>query len=1067
MKHFLFLLFTLSALQAYAQRTLTGQVTDTDGEPLIGVNIIAEGTEVGTITDFDGNYTLRVPDEAEVLVFSYVGYATKEVPIGAQTRIDVELSTDAEALDEVVVIGYGTKKKRDVIGSVATIKSEKITKLKTTSFVDGLQGQASGVQVASNSGVPGAPSTVKIRGISSISIDTDPLWIVDGMPIFTGSSLGSSNGATAQDPMSLINPNDIESIQVLKDAAATAIYGSRGSNGVIIITTKSGQKGKGSITVDYSAGLTEPSRTAEDIGFTNTGQWFDLVETARRNSFGDGPEAQFDPNSILNLFQDDPIARLSREEALAINTNWFDQILDQGNYQDVNVSGTKGFEGGNMYVSFGYRNDNSVLRNNGLERYSVRANLQFNPFENLSIETRLNFSFTNNDRVKQQVGGALGNNSGGNSAGWGNANRNALPWYPIFNSDHPSGYWNPMSGSNLVAAIDRDLLVDEVTSYRGLGGLAMEYQIPAIRGLSLRAEGSFDLLQSNTLNWVTATLREFGSFASDESRTRRSINYNLYAKYNRDFGNHGLSFTAGTESQSINQERRLMEGQNLTGTYKEIGNPQDLLTLSGGLSYEEYLRAFFGRADYKFMNRYFLGLSFRQDGSSKFNEDYRWGTFPAVSAGWVISDEPFWANQTFSLIKLRGSYGQTGNKNIPSNRFVTTYDNRTQWRYGPADVILEGTRITNIGVPSLTWETTSSYDAGIDFGLWEGRVSGSVAYYQQEATDLLLASPLATSAGLQGNRIWGNIGDMSNWGMELELSSTNIRRGDFTWSTDFNITTNRNQVDRLTPDLDRSGRGLLSGNRIARTGGRLWAYYMAEDAGVDPERGVNMIWEIDIDRFEETGETVKTGRKIPATLNNLQNHRIIHEDKTSIPTVFGGFNNTFRYKGVDLSVFFSFSGGDYLYDYEEQRTTDVQYGQVVLRSGLIDNTWTPENPDAKYPQLRWQGAYPYGWDPEVENPDSPTGKGDWTDATGNYKTETVNWTKYLYRADFLRLRNLQLGYTFPSELVQRWRLQSLRVYLTGTNLWVWAPHYDGWDPESGGGVLPPLRMYAGGATVKF
>ena len=610
MRHFLFLFLLLLSAHTYAQRTLTGQVTDTDGEPLIGVNILVKDTEVGTITDFDGQYSLRVPENGKVLVFSYIGYASEEVLIGTQTRIDLKMSTDAEALDEVVVIGYGTKKKRDVIGSVATVKSEDITKLKTTSFVDGLQGQASGVQVVSNSGVPGAPSTVKIRGISSISIDTDPLWIVDGMPIYTGSSLGASNGATAQDPMSMINPNDIESIQVLKDAAATAIYGSRGSNGVIIITTKSGKKGQGSITVDYSAGLTEPSRTADDIGFANTEEWFNLVETARFNSFGGEEEALFDPNSILNLFQDDPIARLSREEALAVNTNWFDQILDQGNYQDINVSGTKGFEGGNMYVSFGYRNDNS--------------------------------------------------------AGWGNANRNALPWYPIFNSDHPTGYWNPMSGNNLVAAIDRDMLVDEVTSYRGMGGLALEYQIPAIRGLSLRAEGSFDLLQSNTLNWVTASLREFGSFASDESRVRQSINYNVYAKYNRDFGNHGISLTAGTESQSINQQLRLMEGQNLTGTYKEIGNPQDLLTLSGGLSYEEYLRAFFGRADYKFLNRYFLGLSFRQDGSSKFNEDYRWGTFPAVSAGWVISDEPFWNNRTFSTVKLRGGLRVVGRQ---SSRF--------------------------------------------------------------------------------------------------------------------------------------------------------------------------------------------------------------------------------------------------------------------------------------------------------------------------------------------------------------------------------------------------------------
>ncbi|MEM6377057.1 MAG: SusC/RagA family TonB-linked outer membrane protein, partial [Bacteroidota bacterium] len=863
-----------------------------------------------------------------------------------------------------------------------------------------------------------------------------------------------------------INPNDIESIQVLKDAAATSIYGSRGSNGVIIITTKTGKKGKGSINVDYNFGITELARQSEDIGFANTEEWFGLVETARRNSFGE--ESPYDPNSVLNLFTDIPIARLSREEALAVNTNWFEQILRQGQFNDISVSGTKGFEKGNLYVSLNYRNDESVLQNNGLERYSVRANLQFEPVKNLTFETRLNFSYTDNDRVKQQVGGALGNNSGGNSAGFGNANRNALPWYPIFNSDHPSGYWNPLSGNNLVASIDRDLLIDRVQKYRGIGGLALEYTIPAIEGLAIRAEGSFDLIQISGVNWVTATLREFGSFAADEHVTNRAINYNLYGKYNRTFGDHGISLTAGTESQVNNRFSRLMEGQNLTGTYQELGSPNDLLTMRARLSYEEYLRAFFGRADYKFKDRYLLGLSFRRDGSSKFNQEYRWGLFPAVSLGWIVSDEPFWRNNSVvNLAKLRGSFGQTGNKNIPSNRFVTTYSNRNDWRYGNPDVIQAGTRITNIGVPDLTWETTSSYDVGLDFGLWQNRVSGSIAYYFQDVTDLLLSAPLATSAGLEGgNRIWGNVGDMQNYGIEFEIRSNNINRNDFSWTTDINMSTNRNKVVRLTPDLDRSGRGLLSGNAVSRTGGRLRTYFMAEDAGVDPERGVNMIWEIDVDRFNETGETVKTGRKIPATLTNLQNHRIVHEDRTSIPEFFGGINNTFQYKGFDLSVLINFSGGNYIYDYEEQRTTDVQYGQVVLRSDLIGNTWTPENPNAKYPELRWQGAYDWGWDPEVENPSSPTGKGDWVQGTGNYKNEQANWTKHLHRADFIRLRNVQLGYTIPPSLSQKLNVQSLRLHLTGTNL-LTITGYEGWDPESGGGALPQLRMYTGGLSVKF
>ncbi|MEM1328415.1 MAG: hypothetical protein AAGI23_20845, partial [Bacteroidota bacterium] len=584
----------------------------------------------------------------------------------------------------------------------------------------------------------------------------------------------------------------------------------------------------------------------------------------------------------------------------------------------------------------------------------------------------------------------------------------------------------------------------------------------------LRSEGSIDYLNTQGLNWITATLREDGSFAADENNRRQSLNYNLYGTYNRTFGIHNFSAIIGTESQRINQYNRLMEGQNLTGTYQELGSPQDLITMRAGLANEQYLRAYFGRADYKLMDRYLVGFSFRRDGSSKFNEAFRWGLFPAVSLGWIISDEPIFANnETFSLLKLRGSYGQTGNNNIPSNRFVTTYTNRANWRYGPADFIQQGTRITNIGVPSLTWETTSSYDVGLDYGLLEGRIAGSLAYYFQDVSDLLLASPLAASAGLEGNRIWGNVGDMQNYGLEFDVNATNINKGKFKWTTDFNISTNHNRVVRLTSDLDRSGRGLISGNRVSRTSGRLWTYYMAEDAGVDPERGVNTIWEIDLDRFEQTGETVKTGRRIPATLNNLLNHRIVHEDKSSIPTYFGGLNNTFSYGAFDLSVFFSFSGGNYIYDYDEQRTTEVQFGNVVLREDLIGNTWTPDNRDAKYPELRWQGAYDWSWDPDVENAESPTGKGNWIQSTGNYKNESANWTKYLYRGDFIRLRTLQVGYQLPRTAGERLKIQGARIFLSGTNLWTWTAEYEGWDPESGGAVLPQLRTFNAGFSVQL
>ncbi|MGC9341827.1 MAG: TonB-dependent receptor domain-containing protein, partial [Bacteroidales bacterium] len=314
---------------------------------------------------------------------------------------------------------------------------------------------------------------------------------------------------------------------------------------------------------------------------------------------------------------------------------------------------------------------------------------------------------------------------------------------------------------------------------------------------------------------------------------------------------------------------------------------------------------------------------------------YRWETFPAMSLGWVISEEGFMSGLSFmNFLKLRGSYGETGNKDISSSRFITSYSNNLSDRYGDASLISGGTRISNLGTPTLTWETTESLDVGVDFGLLQNRINGSVAYYRQDVTDLLLFSGLPPSAGVGG--IWNNIGDMRNYGVEFSINSTNINIPElgFKWTSRFNLTLSNDEVLALTPRYDLEGLGVRSGRTIAKTGLNLWNYYICEWAGVDPERGVDLIYEIDYEHWEQTGETVKTGRVIPATQTNLGRNSIILEGKTSVPKYFGGFDNTFTFKGFDLNIFFTFTGGHYLYDYEEQRTTSVQYGQVVLREDL-------------------------------------------------------------------------------------------------------------------------------------
>jgi len=1071
------LLLCLGTFVFAQEKIISGNVRSAgDGEPLPGATITLQGSTEGTIADVNGDFTLTVP-EGSTLVVSFVGMEDHRFTVDDRMQYNIVLNAQVEELDELVVIGYGTRKKKDMVGSVSSVTSEELTRMPSTSFTEAMQGKAAGVQITTSSGVPGARTNVLIRGSSSINLSTAPLWIVDGMPIYSGGGLEKTIGSTSQDPMSLINMNDIESIQILKDAEATSIYGSRGSNGVVLVTTKSGQAGKSTLNVNYSSGILRLGKEPEEIGFTNTLEWLSLVDQGRANS-GLPP---FDPFDIIKFFRDDPLATLTREQAEQIDVNWFDQILRTGSYQDVNVSGSGGTEKSNYFLSFNFNDTKGNPLKNFFRRYSARANLNFNPLNNLTLGTRLNFSYTNNNRVQQQVGGATGNNQGGASAGFGNANRIALTWFPIYNSAHPSGYWNPMSGANLVASIDDDHHFDEVEVYRGLGTFFAEYQVPFIEGLNIRSEASIDFIQNNSVFWVSETLREDGSYAFDRAVTRTGINFNVYGNYNRIFaGEHSIALTFGSEWFMQQQYNRDKEGQNLTGTYKQFGQPADILSVYAGLSNEEYMWGYIGRGQYKFRDRYLVGFSLRRDADSKFGEDYRWETFPAFSFGWILSEENFFASfiQVMNFLKLRGSFGETGNKNIPANRFVTTFSNDLEDRYGEAGLISGGTRISNLGTPTLTWETTNSYDVGVDFGFLENRIGGSIAFYRQDVTDLLLRSELPPSAGVSG--IWNNVGDMRNQGWEISFSSVNINNTSLglRWKTTFNLTLSKNEVLALTPRYDQEGLGVSKGRTISKTGKALWNYYICEWAGVDPAKGVDMIHEIDYEHWEETGETVKTGRLIPATQTNLSRNRIVFEDKTSQPTFFGGLDNTLEFRGFDLNIFFSFTGGHYLYDYEEQRTTSVQYGQVVLRKELLTEAWEAPGDRKRYPRLVWDSQYQWGWDIDKANPewdgdpDDPRATGYWTNTgdgepTGVYNNESGSYSKYLYRGDYIRLRTVQLGYTFPSGLVQRVGINKLRLYITLSNLWLWTLEYEGWDPESGGGQLPIPRTYSFGINLTF
>ena len=1063
--------------------SITGIVKDRTGNPIPGVNVIVKGTTIGTITNGDGEFSLNIPLNAETLQFSFVGMQTQEIPIDGRTTFTVVMDEDFFGIEEVVAVGYGTQKSRDIIGSVASVNSEQLSSLKSLTVTEALQGRASGVHITTNSGALGSPSRIRIRGENSISSGKSPLWVVDGIPIYSGQGLEVNTIITGrdysvtQDPLSMINPNDIESVEVLKDAAATAIYGSRGSNGVILVTTKSGKGSGGEITVDYSTGASNLTKGPNDVGFLNTQQWLAVVDKSIQHLLG--PDAFFDPVDILGRSQV-PFSPLSRAQAEAINVNWFDEVLQQGNFHDFNISASPNIESGSVYLALNYRKDKGVIQNNELERISFRLNTDYSPINNIIVGNTLSVAYSDNDKTKTGHAGPLVGHGGGSTGPWEAAHDKGLPWLALYDEDEATGYWSGRAG-NIKANNDPRFIMDNVKQYRAVGGLFAQYNLP-VDGLSVRTEAGVDVIQNARVEWKSASITDDSkSHGLDQSVTRRSLNYNAYIAYDRTFDRHGINAVVGTESMAMNQWMRLQQGTGLVTPFKELGtNPLERINMSASLNSEDYLQSYFGRANYKFNDRYYLGLSLRRDGSSKFSSDYRWGTFTAYSAGWIISEENFFQplSQVVNLLKLRGSYGQTGNNSIPANVSLTVYSNDPRFRYGLDSDIPAGTQITNIGARDITWETTGSYDVGLDFGLFNNRINGSFAYYYRDISDLLLQVALPASTGVANNTVWANIGDMNNQGVEFNISTVNVRTKDFRWSTDFNISTQSNKIESLTPELDKGGKGISygSGHR-AVTGKSLGTYYMPYYAGIDPDKGVEMIWEIDRALYDSTGVTKKTGRKIGATQQNISEHRYLFDNRTGLPTYFGGLNNNFTYKNFELNVFFTFSGGNYIYDDQIKRNTRV--GSNPLWADVTpENIWSPTNRDAKYPLQSYGFRYPgANWDWTIVDPN--TGEmGYWNDdpnVLGNYNLDTDGHSRWLYKGDYVRLKNLTLAYNVPSRLISQTGLKGLRIFGQATNLWT-GTKYPGYDPEVEGvswvqrrtkSTVPNTTTISFGASVKF
>ena len=1050
---------------------ISGRITDDNGEPLPGASILEKGTTNGTIADVEGKYVLTVSSENTVLAFSFVGYIATEIDVGGRSKIDISLQPDVTSLEEIVVVGYGTQKKANVIGSVSTVKGQDLNMSSISNFDAGLQGMASGVSVLSQSGKLGAPSSIKIRGANSITLGTEPLWVIDGMPVFNDpNGVGSSN----QNPMSLINPNDIESVTVLKDAAALSIYGSRGSNGVIIVTTKTGKKGMSSTNINITTGISQVGRKPSDVGYANTDEWFAVMDEATLNST-DGKKIFNINDTYRNMPNANPDHRIGRDviEVLGIDTDWYDEAFRNGTFTDVNVSSSRGFDKGSFYLSGNYRTDQGVVNHNKLDRFSLRSNLSFEPLKNFTLDAKLNFSYTNNERRDDDLT---------TITKW------SLPWMPVYNPNNPSEYWNPYTQANIVARNDPKNTLNNVKQYRALGNLSLIYDIPGVEGLNIKAEFMTDIIQSNLVIWRGTEINLDGdnnpiARAEEETVTFTSINYNFYPSYTREIGKSSINVLAGIEGQRNSQYLRRMVGQGLSGEYQELGIPGQRISMQAQLKDERYLLGFFGRFNYTYDNRYMFGISARRDGSSVFSPDYRWGNFVAFSAGWVLSEENFmsWLGPR-TYLKLRASFGETGNQNVPPNLQVINYFQEAV--YGSLDVASNGTVPTNLPVTDLKWETTKSTDIGIDYGFLDDRINGTIGYYNRFIEDMFLEKQLPSSAGIspsqdridyltfrflsevdgtQTNRVWSNIGNMVNSGVEFEINSTNIDNGRFRWITSLNISYNSNIIKQLTPELNETG--LTSPYHISKKDNKRHVWYVADYAGVDPDDGVPYIYALDMELYSSTGETIRAktsdGRDslIYATVDNLRDHRFVQGDKSSDPVWYGGLSNTLEYAGFDLKFLFSFSGGNYILDYDRQVAVVPNPNRQLL-SEVLDNSWKQPGDNAKYPRLVRDGIM------EID------GK-----LISGFTDEDRYHNRELHKADFIRLRNITLGYNLQSKLLAKMKLQGARLYVSGNNLWTWTG-YPGFDPEGapqadGAHILrwntpvPQLRSYIVGIDIKF
>lgn len=998
--------------EAYAQtaRTVTGKVTDEKGMPLSGVTLSAIGADTKGVTDAAGTFSIQLPIKSKTLRFSYVGFDNQDVPVTGSILM-VTLKPEDKSLDEVVVVGYGTVRKRDLTGSVSTINGDKVRDQPVQSFDQALSGRAAGVNITIPNGVVNNPPVIRIRGVNSISLSSFPLVVIDGIPTFTGDV---GNGP-ANNPLGDINPADIESVEILKDAAAGAIYGSRASAGVLLITTKKGKQGRAKVSYDAWVGSTKPFNL---IPVLNGRQYEEIKNEGLVN-------AGTPPNGTTRGFYP-----YLDNAGNPVSTSWYDVIYRTGVSQNHNMSISGANDKTSYFFSAAYTNQEGMIRQNDFKRLNATMSLEHKVNARLTIGGKFQYSNSNNFGVNSgsTPGGAFA------TSGIGRLGFNLAPNVPVFlnNGDYNLNRASNQIGqganrtalqfTNPQVLLDLSRFASE--SDRVIANIYGNFKIA--EGLNFRTTFGIDNL--NTIN------RSFqnpvhgdgvanGGNAINTSQSYRRWNLTNVLSYNKSFGNHNISALAGNEQQYTAQEGWGAFRQGVTDPfYNEIQGGFNTIVPAGNFLGENYLVSFFGRVNYDFNKKYLLSVNARRDGYSAFSPENKYGTFWGASAGWVINEEKFFKkaglDKIFSNFKLRGSYGIVGN-NQGVNDFAF-------WSFFGSG--LYGTNpslaFSQAGNRDLRWETSKKTDIGLELGLLNGRLNIEATYFMNDVDNLVLAEPQAPSRGIPGNSILQNIGSMTNRGLEFTLNYKVFQNKDFSWNSSFNITTLRNEVTALAAggaDIQPATSGLERPSMV-RVGQSIGSFYAVRTAGVNPANGQRIFLYRDGTQVQynhaapvaQRWTLLSNGAVAPRVADQANDGIMVGP---ALPTWTGGWENTFRYKNFDVSMLFFFSGGNYIYN--------------GTRAGMLDQRSWNNTSDV---MNRWQKPGDQTVIPRVVFGDNIS------NGSGVVITENIE------KGDFLKLRNITVGYNLPKSLTDKAGISSFRFFAQVFNAFT-LTGYRGYDPE--------------------